>query len=113
MCIRDRTSTTATTYPRLRSRYSATSTARSPPTSTNPRMPKIGGSTELHSRIDPHGLTASDIGDASLRPMAFAANARQTYSTPFVRLPICAVVLSADVTSTPPGHVPPLSPEHS
>ena len=45
--------------------------------------------------------------------MAFTANARQTYSTPFVRLPTADVGSVAEATSTPLDHVTPLSLEHS
>ena len=51
-----------------------------PPTRTTTRMPRIGVRTGLHSRVDPHGRTASESGDASLRPTALSANARQTYA---------------------------------
>ena len=76
-------------------------------------MPSSGASRPLQSRRPPHGLTALETGEASLVPMALSAKARQTYSTPLVRLPISAVGLATYVTASVTGHVPPLSLEHS
>src|SRR5258707_9729082 len=45
---------------------------------TTPRIPTMGAAPGLHSRSDPHGRTASDTTDGSLKPAAFSANARQT-----------------------------------
>src|SRR5262245_18175775 len=73
---------------------------------------RIHWSIGLHSSGEPHGRIASDVGYASLVPLSFVANERQTYSTPFVRSPISAVVSVAAVV-TLAGHVDPLSSEHS
>ena len=79
----------------------------------NPTIPRIGASRPLHSSRPPHGLTALEIGEASLAPMALSAKARQTYSTPLVRLAISAVGSATDFTARVTGHVLPLSLEHS
>ena len=69
--------------------------------------------TGVHSNADPHGLTASDTGDASLRPAAPLAKARQTYSVPLVRSGTWVVVPSGVVVSAVATHVAPPSAEHS
>ncbi len=74
--------------------------------------PTIGNSSGLQSNVDAHGRTASDTADASLSPLAFEANARQTYSVPLARPPIRVELPDAEARSTSAGHVAPLSLEH-
>ena len=49
----------------------------------------------VHSIIEPHGRSASETADAPLSPIAFVANARQTYSVPFAR-PVTSAAVSVD-----------------
>ena len=78
-----------------------------------PSTPAIGARIGVHSKDEPHGVTASDIGEASLRPAAPSANARQTYPVPLVRSATWAVVPSDVVVSASATHVAPPSAEHS
>ena len=97
------TSSTATTYPRRRPRYSAPNAMSLPAARQTPTMATIGCGRGLHSRVDPQGMTASDTADAPLIPTALVAYARQTYCRPLVRLPICTELSVIHLDGRSPG----------
>ena len=72
----------------------------------------IGRAAGLQSSRPLQGRTTFDSAEASLTPISFEANARQTYSVPFARSRIRALVL-ADVMAVDSSHVAPPSAEHS
>src|SRR5262249_18004822 len=83
-------------------------------TTISPARPAITGIVRpLHSRNELHGVTASDMRDASLEPLSCAAYARQTYAVPLARPPTWALVSPSADPSAVAGHVAPWSDEHS
>src|SRR5687767_9755151 len=74
--------------------------------------PISGITSGLQSRRPAQGRNASDTGDASLKPLSFAARTRHTYWVPFVSPPMSAVG-SEPSTCWETVQVAPASDEHS